>query len=189
MLLYTYYTDGQKIAKKLTSQISRETRSIKSLLSEYHTCLSITNVSSSEVITLDETLNPSTIAKRLRNQCFVVASGEERQLIDAFVLLRRSTEEVCMIKEESRCVVTYYQERKQAILRVLEEFSGTQSYGRGAKAMLHQLLSRVAEQLELAHKTAEIVNSEVHVHQPTGDDNDLPWSDIDSPSDSSDSED
>ena len=48
--------------------------------------------------------------------------------------------------------------------------------------MLHQLLTRVTTQLELAHKTTKIVNSEVY--RPTPDDDLQPWSDTDSSSDS-----
>ena len=143
-------------------------------------------LSSSEDITLAEALDPSIIAKKLKNLCCVVASGKERQIIDSYLLLCRSCEEVTMIQEESRCVVNYYDKRKQTILKILEdlELSGAQSltYSRGAKAMLHQLLTSVTTQLELAHKTAKIVNSEVH--RPTPDDDLQPWSDTDDSSDS-----
>lgn len=187
-LTVVFHTDGQKIAKKLYSQINRETSSIKCLLSEYHTCLSVTKPSSSEVITLSEALDSSTIGQKLRSQCCTVASGKDRQIIDAYLLFCRSTEEVTMIREESSCVVSYYEKKRQAIRRLIEELSQSDSvpYIRGAIAMLHQLLTVVTGQLELSHRTAKIVNSE---HCKTPDDDDLqPWSDIDCSSCSSDSD-
>ena len=57
--------DGQKIAKRLCLEIKRETKTIKSLLAEYHTCQSVSNPSSNELITMEDALKPSAIKARL----------------------------------------------------------------------------------------------------------------------------
>ena len=53
-------TDGQKVAKKLSSQITNETKGIKALLPEYNACLPASGVM--ESVNMKQALNPTGLA-------------------------------------------------------------------------------------------------------------------------------
>jgi len=58
--------DGQKIAKKLSVQISKETKKIKSLLPEYNACQVVIGGDSAPLLLLEEALDPSLLAAVLK---------------------------------------------------------------------------------------------------------------------------
>lgn len=64
--------DGQKIAKKLSVQISKETNSLKSLLLEYNAC-----ISADSTISVAEALDPPTIEEKLRELGYSCNRREE----------------------------------------------------------------------------------------------------------------
>ena len=114
-------TDGQKIAKKLCVQISKETRTIRSLLADYHACQSNTEVSC-DFISLSEALNPCAVGDKLQvvGVWCSIATGDRQAIIDAYLTLCRSKEEISMLTEEARNVTVYYEEQRKAVLKELE---------------------------------------------------------------------
>lgn len=156
------YADGQKIAKKLSIQIGKETKSVRSLVEEYHACLSTSDESN---LSFDEALNPSTMAIKLENfgmWCHSVASGKKREIIDAYLMLCRSKEDMCMLKEEAENIVLYYEHRKKCIVLTLQELQSTTAdcFSRGATVLLYRLLHVANTLLEQASETVRIISKE-----------------------------
>ena len=91
--------DGQKIAKKLMGiQIGKETRSIKVLLTEYNA------PSDEDQLSLVEVLNIQEVEARLQKYSVTctLATGEKRVVIDAYLALCRSEEELAMLSQEAK---------------------------------------------------------------------------------------
>ena len=110
-----------KIAKKLCNQITKETKSLKALLYKYNAFDEVPN------ITLAEAQDPLRIEERLRDfGCWhssVLATGKKRQIIDAYLSLCRSNEELFMLEEEAASMTTYYEKRKISIIAVMTRLS------------------------------------------------------------------
>lgn len=127
IIVLILYIDGQKIAKKLCTQISRETKSLKSLLREYNACDYVSDTSLlNDSVTISEALEPSLIEVRLKgfgSWYNTVATGKKRQIIYAYLGLCRSTEEISILKQESRNLVVFYEMKRTSILEKLTTFS------------------------------------------------------------------
>ena len=107
--------DGQKIAKKLSQQLSKETNAIKTLLQEHNAC---SNESCDEM-TLSDAMDPSVIATKLEQVGLAtptgISSGKKREVIDAYLLVCRSSEEISMLEKEMHSIIHYYEERENVI--------------------------------------------------------------------------
>ena len=150
-------------------QISKETKCTKSLLQEYNACESF-GEASVDRIDLPEALDPSNIGERLRKfgvWCTVfVASGRRREIMDAYLALCRSKEDIRMLKEEAENVVAYYEEKRKIITKEMEYLSvNTDPFSRGAVAMLHLLLAKNAKLLEQSYQTLSVMKNETDVPQ------------------------
>ena len=73
-------------------------------------------------------------------------SETKQQVIEAALMLKRSSEEIVMLREESQNTLQYYQRKQQVIAHVLESL-GTKcdAYSRGAIALLHKMHSVVSK--------------------------------------------
>ncbi len=154
------FTDGQKIAKKLLFQISKETKSLQSLLQKYNACESDEAASD---LTIAEALDPANIEERLKTfGCLyaAVATGRKRQIIDAYLRLCRSNEELSMLKEDTSNMCIYYEERKKCITDELRDQSNSDSFSRGARAMLHQLLGCIERHLQDSYEVKDLLNKD-----------------------------
>ena len=156
-------TDGQKIAKRLTLQISKENASIQSLMDEYNAC----HCPGECCMLLSDILNPSILETRLQElgMWSSIASGKKREIIDAYLDYCRSKEEIFMIQDDAKNVVTYYYQNKKKVL--LEEIqrqslNSQSTYGRGATALLFNKLAETSRLLHQSIETEEIVNRKVH---------------------------
>ncbi len=119
------------------------------LLKEYNACGGGGN--ETEDMSLTEALNVDTIEARLQNTSMscTLAHGKKREIIDAYLALCRSNEELQMLKDEADNIVMYYEKHKKIILLELEHLShNINSFSRGAKALLLDLLTRNEVQLE-----------------------------------------
>jgi len=113
--------DGQKIAKKLSVQISKETKKIKSLLPEYNACQVVIGGDSAPLLLL-EALDPSLLAAVLKpNSSLPFVS--KRKLIDAYIMMKRSSEEISMLDTEMENTTQYYLDRKNTLQKLIESFS------------------------------------------------------------------
>ena len=129
--------------KKISSQISKETKIIKSLLNQIHACQPL-DESSLGYITLSEALDPSAIQGKLQiyGTWHTIAEGKKRDAIDAYLSYCRSVKEIKMLKDEAENVITYYEQRKTAVVNELESNAAIDSFTRGAKALLHLMLKK-----------------------------------------------
>ena len=119
------HTDGQKMAKKLSIQISKETKCVKRLLTEYNACCQSFSEPETEQINFPQALDSSKVGETLQNygvSC-TIASGRRREIIDAYLALTRSKEDISMLIQEAENIVTYYQKRRKVIVKEIEHVS------------------------------------------------------------------
>ena len=158
--LYIYsHTDGQKIAKKLATQVTKETNSVKSLVYEYN-ALTRAGGESSE-IGITEALDPHNIEGQITefsSVCNTVASGRKRQIMDAYLSLCRSKEEVSLLKNECCNICRYYHQRQKSILSNYA-YEVNESYNRGAQALLYRLLQETNNFIKQAEELQHIISS------------------------------
>ena len=117
-MIYTCFnhTEGQKIAKKLSTQISKEGKSIRSLLEEYNACRLTSDTDSAE-FTISDVFDPSILESKLQSLGIWCssASGERREIIDSYLILCRCKEEIAMLQEDAKNVVSYYENRRKVL--------------------------------------------------------------------------
>ena len=143
-LFHSVYTiNGQKVAKKLSQQIAKETKVVNELVLKYNNCSN----DPTDNISLSDALSASAVGDRLE-QVGITSSnrlscGRKRELIDAYLLLIRSKEELIMLEEDAKNCVEYYKEREEAIMQEMNTVSyemARDPYSRGKRAMLNNLL-------------------------------------------------
>lgn len=156
IMAFCYYVDGQKIAKKLCLQITRETKAVKSLLEE-HACQS----SSREMITLAEALDPSIFQARIGSWAGNSAvTGDQQEAIQAYLTLSRSIEELTMLKDDAHNMVLYYERKREVVCSKLASLSAkTDLFSRGSIALLYSALAKIENLLEQARLTVQTMTS------------------------------
>ena len=171
---YYNYSDGQKIAKKLCRQISKETAALKSLLKKYNIVCASSKVS--DTITMAEIFAPAAIEERLRglgSRYSTIATGKKRQIIDAYLGLCRSKEELEMLKNEAKNIIYYYEERKKCIIAKLTDLSvNGDLYSRGSSAMLRQLFTHNDILLKQGHVLSDAMTNNFSTTEPFESDSD-----------------
>ena len=166
-----YHSDGQKIANKLCAQILKETKSLKSLTQEYNACDSANNLETSDAITLSEALDPSSVETRLgefgsgyktiATGYKMMSTGRKRQILDAYLEVCRSIEEISMLKEEAKNLVVYYEERKKLLeVKIASLSDRIDSFSRGAVSLLNRLLSNNEMLLKQGYEVKDLLNNE-----------------------------
>ena len=123
--------DGQKIAKKLSVQISKETKKIKVLIPEYNTCQTIEGEAP---VSLQEALDPETLSKAMYSKLYPSESRQE--IIDAYLMIKRTTEEVSMLHADISNTLKYYGHMSAAVEKALSKFSLQDCFSRGAVSLL-----------------------------------------------------
>ena len=94
-------SEGQKIAKKLSQQLSKETSSIKCLLDEYNGRCATSKAY--DFLTMSEALSKGVIEGPLQGlgtSYSSIATGSKREIIDAYLTLTRAMEEIQMLQKE-----------------------------------------------------------------------------------------
>ena len=99
MKLLFFYVDGQKIATKLSKQITKETNNLKSLRHDYNACLSQDD--SSGIIAIEKVLDPVKLEDWLRalGVWCLGTVPEKIEVMDSYLMLCRSKEEQAMLKD------------------------------------------------------------------------------------------
>ena len=94
-VIHCYLADGQKIAKKLSLQISKETQKIKELLPEFNACHVV--VGKHEPLQLEEALDSSKLTTIVHPH----SSSSKRELIvHTLLYIKRAGEEISMVAME-----------------------------------------------------------------------------------------
>ncbi len=136
------FLDGQKIAKKVSSQISKENKFIRSMVEDYNAC-SIEG-DSQPAIMAEEVFDPITFEDKLR-VLGVWCQGtepEKREMMDSYLKLHRSNEELCMLTEEVKNMVIFYEQTTKSIEKSIAVLSSGEdtAYNRGISSLLYVLL-------------------------------------------------
>ena len=162
-LILLSFVDGQKIAKKLSLQISKETKVIKSLHEELKVCLPSTDDCS-----LSEALDPPLVEMRLHKLggWGAIASGKKRRAIDAYLTLCRSNEEIEMLEQDARNCVKFYECQKEVITSELQRYSVCMDpFSRGATALLINLMYKTSQLLKDSIGSLEKIVSQIHLKE------------------------
>ena len=99
--------DGQKIAKRVSSQISKETCKLQKLVTEYN----LRTLQTSEEISLEMALDPETTLEGSSS----VTPSQKHNLIQAYLRKKRGLEEIELLKTEMRQVLLYLQQKEDAL--------------------------------------------------------------------------
>ena len=153
--------DGQKIAKKLCTQITKETKRVKALLDEYRAC-HVVDPSLCE-LSLSQALDPIFVRTLLTSLSDVATAvtAEKLEAIQAYLMVSRSREEVAMLREDAKNVVSYYNRKKHAIQLAISSLeANSDPYSRGSITLLHFLLKNVDHLLDQASLTLHRMNSQ-----------------------------
>ena len=156
------HIEGQKIAKKLSTQISKEGKLIRSLLEEYNACR-ITNDTDSAEFTISEVFDPSILENKLQSLGIwcSLASGERREIIDSYLILCRCQEEIAMLQEDAKNIVAYYENGKKVLHEEIQGQSSNvqSSYSKGATALQYNALTETSRLLHQSIHTAELIRN------------------------------
>ena len=109
--------DGHKIAKKLSIQITKQTKSVKKILKECNVAQSTIN-STNELWDLSDVLLPSNSfweSSRMPLGDGTVPFNVKSEAIQSYLLLKRSEEEIKLLRQDLSNAIDYY-ERKQQLL-------------------------------------------------------------------------
>ena len=138
-----YHADGQKIAKRLSVQISKETTKVSKALENY-------NSSSSQSASSAMVLDPSS--------AFWVAPDHtssilfKQPVINNYLLRQRSTEELQILRQDMHNTLLYFEKKLKCIkdkLDVLKVGIST-PFTRGAIALLYRLQNKTSNRLQHA---------------------------------------
>ena len=138
--------DGQKIAKRISSQINKESRKIKKLVNEYN------SDSPPAEISMQTALNPDETAIDFGSKC-------RNDLVHAYLRKIRSCEEIALLKEEIQNAREYICEKKRSIRSMCETLSTCDDvFSRGACNLLTHLHWRLEQH---AHQFETISDSDI----------------------------
>lgn len=156
-----FVIDGQKIAKKVSLQIGAETKRLKALLEDYKACLPVDECPE---LTENEVFDPTIIEHKLQELgvwCDTI-TGERREAMDAFLMLQRSEEDLCMLREEAQNVVHYYSRRKSVIEKTIKEMKelNDDAFNKGMTALLHKQLEQDSQLMIEASQVCETMNKD-----------------------------
>lgn len=134
----------KKIAKKLSRQVTNETKRLTTLLEEYNICQSIISSSSTQ-ITLDEALDSAVLSSKLHTD--TTLSKPQQDIIEAYLQMKRSNEEIVLLENEMVNTIQFYAEQRKSLLMLIDrmkqaQISESNPFNRGAIALLHSLFWR-----------------------------------------------
>ena len=135
------YTDGQKIAKRLSAGISKETRKAKELLEDYNaTCAQIDD-SYCPTLLADLLQTDSTFWKSVCNSEDEVPWDTKQSIIQAYLLMKRSKEELKLLRGDMQNIIAYWSNRIVSISVTIEQLHKlSDKFSIGAISSLKQLL-------------------------------------------------
>ena len=144
-LLCPYNTDGQKIAKKLSIQITKETKQLQELVQEYNAYLTLCSNTHLQPITdMQEAKDPSMLQSKVTSTAVLhkhhgtLSSAKKLDIINAHLMVARAKEEMLLLKAEMFNTIMYYKNMSdgvEAAIRKLPE-EAFQNFTRGCRALL-----------------------------------------------------
>ena len=160
MKLLLFYVDGQKIATKLSKQITKETKNLKSLRQDYNASLSQDD--SSGIIAIEKVLDPVKLEEWLRalGVWCLGTVPEKREVMDSYLMLCQSKKEQAMLKDGLQTLSSFYDVKKDHLLKVCTEMKSLTNniYNRGVLSLLYRLLQEVTNLLQGARDAFHSLN-------------------------------
>ena len=159
MILTSFdFLDGQKIAKKLSVQISKETKKIKVLIPDYNTCRTIQGEA---MISLQEALDPVALSQTMYSES-LHPSKSRQEITDAYLMIKRTTEEISMLRNDIFHTIKYYDDLKNAVEKALLPLSVEQDcFSRGAVSLLKskkEQIQRMKEELDRMNSSFQAIH-------------------------------
>ncbi len=142
-MISNYYIDGQKIAKRLSKNITKETRNATRLVNNYNKQCYSTEQST---ISLTDVLSPdSPFWVTETSACSDgISLKVRRDIIEAFLHIQRSNEELELLITEMESTVQYWSSRIKTLTDKLQEIDmidgDKQIYDVGAACLLNKVL-------------------------------------------------
>ena len=154
------YTEGQKIAKKLSIQIIKETQKLKALLQEYN-AYNVATTGDCSTLSIADVVDSSKLAQIVNpNSSYSI---DKQELIEAYLLLIRSGEEIHMLECDMKNVISHYENRVNMLTVAMASPSEvTRKCESGARALFQNLLQEANQQL---HKCRQLFSSCLHQDQ------------------------
>jgi len=139
-------SDGQKIAKKLAAHIGKETATIKTLVPQFNSCMEAQNGSEAKGLLIEEALDSTKLAALTTSSSFL--SKEKQDIIGTYLRIKRSTEELSLLKIEMKNTQDYYATKLAVLKDLIEEHRLQGSlFGQGAVSLLLTLHGDVKQDL------------------------------------------
>lgn len=156
-----------RIAKKLSVQIKKEAEKIKMLLNEYNMIHAATT--GDRILSVTDVFHSNILFKVL-NTKFGTYSKEKQELIEAYLLLCRSSEELELLNCDMHNAIMYYENRIEIINAAIidNQQDGAQhvQFKSGAHALLlHLKLQAEQELAKLRGLTLLCCNEEQSPHE------------------------
>ena len=109
-------------------------------------------------LSLQMVMDPSFLAHSSK-KC--LKDEDHQEAIEAYLMVRRSEEDVIMLENEAQNVVHFYEDKKKAILTAMEQASDGENLALslGAKCLLHELLLEVDDLLVKAQNVTRVMQS------------------------------
>ena len=91
----------------------------------------------------------------------MIADGKKREMIDVYLTYKRSEEEVILLMDEIKNVVTYYDNQKVIVQNKIKLIEKDDQYARGSRALLNQMLERIYFYLSESKKSLEVMDNKL----------------------------
>lgn len=141
MLWLHYFTDGQKIAKRISSQINKETKKLKKLVLDYNRDSLLPEMTIQTALNPDETVESDVCSTITQLQ---ISTEAKNDLVHAYLKKVRSSEEIDILKNEVKYSLDYLQEKQQCIKSCCAHLcTSDDAFSRGAYNLLTHLLWRL----------------------------------------------
>ena len=103
---------------------------------------------------MEEALDPTTLTTSMETN----TSHSKREIIDAFLRLKRAEEEICMLTVEMKHTINYYEHEVECVQKCIQDYSLQESdaFSRGAVTLLHGLLVKLQVHL---HESLNLYSS------------------------------
>ncbi len=106
-----------------------------------------------------EVLDPAKLLQCLPSSSKPLPSQSKREVIDAYLMLKRSTEEILLLHAEMKNITQYYSNLKATIEECVELFSQRDDdFGRGAVSLLQSMKVAVEGALNECTRSFSIVS-------------------------------
>ena len=161
MILCIYlHIDGHKIAKKISKQITQQTKKVNVVLGHYNAAavvLGCSPISFSTVTSPDASFWKSSFGDCSKAG---ISSDVQNDLIHNYLLFERSSEELGLLKQDIDNTLKYYNFERKILLESLQQLECqlSSAYLNGCAALLKQRLLQVNNLIDKATDTISMMN-------------------------------